>query len=96
MKGLSVQDEYAPKSICFGCGPANEKGLKIKSYRKEEGLEMEFETSKEHMAFEGVINGGIIGTLIDCHGNWTAAVALMDKLDLKEAPSTVTAQYEEK
>ena len=60
MKGLSVQDEYAPKSICFGCGPANEKGLKIKSYRKEEGLEMEFETSKEHMAFEGVINGGII------------------------------------
>ncbi len=96
MKGPSVQDEYAPESICFGCGPANEKGLKIKSYRKEEGLEMEFETSKEHMAFEGVINGGIIGTLIDCHGNWTAAVALMDKLDLEEAPCTVTAQYEVK
>ena len=46
MKGLSVQDEYAPKSICFGCGPANEKGLKIKSYRKEEGLEMELKLAK--------------------------------------------------
>ena len=57
---------------------------------------MTFETSEEHRAFEGVINGGIIGTMIDCHGNWTAAVALMDKLNLKEAPCTVTAQYEVK
>ena len=96
MKELAVEEEYAPKSICFGCGPAIERGLGIKSYRNEEGLEMEFETSEEHMAFEGIINGGIIGTLIDCHGNWTAAVALMDKLDLKEAPCTVTAQYEVK
>ena len=96
MKGLSVQDEYAPKSICFGCGPANEKGLKIKSYRKEEVLEMEFETSKEHMAFEGVINGGIIGSLIDCHGNWTAAIAIMDKSGWDKPQCTVTAQYEVK
>ena len=33
MKLMAVQEEYAPNSICFGCGPANEKGLKIKSYR---------------------------------------------------------------
>ena len=57
---------------------------------------MIFETSEEHRAFEGVINGGIIGTMIDCHGNWTAAVSIMDKLNLKEAPCTVTAQYEVK
>ena len=27
----SLQERYAPHSICFGCGPANEKGLRIRS-----------------------------------------------------------------
>ncbi|MBT3600844.1 MAG: PaaI family thioesterase, partial [Euryarchaeota archaeon] len=30
VKQLSVQEKYAPNSICFGCGPANEKGLQIR------------------------------------------------------------------
>ena len=30
-----------------------------------------------HAAFENVLNGGIIGTLLDCHANWTAAMHLM-------------------
>ena len=44
-------------------------------------------------AFPGMINGGIIGTLLDCHGNWTAAVALMDQDGSDEPPCTVTASY---
>ena len=40
-----------------------------------------------------MINGGIIGTLLDCHGNWTAAIALMDEKNLAEPPCTVTASY---
>ncbi len=90
---LSVQELHAPSSICFGCGPANEEGLRIRSFRSESGLEMEFEPSKEHQAFPGMINGGIIGTLLDCHGNWTAAIALMDKSGDSEPPCTVTASY---
>ena len=39
---ISVQDKYAPNSICFGCGPANKKGLQIKSFKTEKGLKMEF------------------------------------------------------
>ena len=27
----SLQEKYAPQSICFGCGPANDKGLRIRS-----------------------------------------------------------------
>ncbi len=54
---------------------------------------MEFTPSDEHQAFPGMINGGIIGTLLDCHGNWTAAVALMDQSGLDEPPCTVTASY---
>ena len=91
--GLSVQELHAPSSICFGCGPANKEGLNIRSFRSESGLEMEFEPSNEHQAFPGMINGGIIGTLLDCHGNWTAAIALMDKSGDSEPPCTVTASY---
>ena len=96
MNEKPVQDQYAPNSICFGCGPANENGLKIKSYRINNGLEMEFDPEEKHQAFPGVINGGIIGSLIDCHGNWTAAIAIMEKNELESPLCTVTAQYEVK
>jgi len=89
----SVQRQYAPSSICFGCGPANEKGLKIDSYRTNKGLELKFLPNEEHQAFPGMINGGIIGSLMDCHGNWAAAIALMDLNGLDEPPCTVTANY---
>jgi len=89
----SVQREYAPSSICFGCGPANQHGLQIDSYRIENGLILHYTPEQHHQAFPGMINGGIIGTLLDCHGNWTAAVALMDSNDLSEPPCTVTASY---
>ena len=88
-----VQKKHAPNSICFGCGPANAEGLQIKSYPIENGLKMTFETEDMHQAFPGMINGGIIGTLMDCHGNWTAAMAIMESRKDTEPPCTVTARY---
>ena len=96
MSKKAVQDRYAPNSICFGCGPANKEGLQIKSYRTDDGLEMEFECDEKHQAFPGIINGGIIGALLDCHGNWTAAMAIMDRNGLDAPQCTVTARYEVK
>ncbi len=90
---LSVQEEFAPNSICFGCGPANTKGLKIRSFRRENGLYMEFNPEEHHQAFPGMVNGGILGSLLDCHGNWTAAVAIMDNEGSTAPPCTVTASY---
>ena len=89
----SVQEIHASNSICSGCGPANENGLKIKSFRIDDGLKMEFLPSEEHQAFPGMINGGIIGTILDCHGNWTAAMALKDRDKMDSPPCTVTASY---
>ena len=40
-----------------------------------------------------MLNGGIIGTLLDCHLNWTAAWHLMQKTQLLSPPCTVTAEY---
>ncbi len=93
MDEKSVQETHAPNSICFGCGPANPDGLRIRSFRTDDGLSMVFETEDSHQAFPGMICGGIIGTLLDCHGNWTAAMAIMDSRGEAEAPCTVTARY---
>ena len=93
MDDVCVQLEYAPNSICFGCGPANKEGLRINSYRIDNGLELKYTPNEHHQAFPGMVNGGIIGTLLDCHGNWTAAIALMDERNLPEPPCTVTASY---
>jgi acyl-coenzyme A thioesterase PaaI-like protein len=40
-----------------------------------------------------MLNGGIIGTLLDCHSNWTAAWHLMRSAGADRPPCTVTAEY---
>lgn len=93
MVGKSLQDTYAPESVCFGCGPANLKGLHIKSFVQGDEVVAEWTPEKYHEAFPGVLNGGIIGTLLDCHCNWTAAWHLMNKSGTGVLPCTVTADY---
>jgi acyl-coenzyme A thioesterase PaaI-like protein len=44
-------------------------------------------------AFPGVLNGGIVGAILDCHANWTAAIALMDAAGEAGVPATVTSDY---
>lgn len=90
----SLQQTFAPNSICFGCGPANKDGLQIASFPDgDEYLVAQFTPEKHHEAFPGMINGGIIGTLLDCHCNWTAAWTVQKALGLKDMPCTVTAEY---
>jgi acyl-coenzyme A thioesterase PaaI-like protein len=90
----SLQERYAPRNRCFGCGPANEKGLRIRSLRDPAGgLVVTFRPERHHEAWENMLNGGIAGVLFDCHSNWTAAVHLMDQRGTGELPSTVTADF---
>ena len=90
----SLQDQFAPNLICFGCGPANEQGLQIKSFVKGDKLIATYKPQPYHLAFEGMVNGGIIGTLLDCHLNWTAVWHLMHRNQLAVPPCCVTAKYE--
>ncbi|ODS30975.1 MAG: Thioesterase superfamily protein [Candidatus Scalindua rubra] len=93
MSEKSLQLTYAPESICFGCGPANESGLRINSFVDGDNVVADWSALKHHEAFPGVLNGGIIGTLLDCHCNWTAAYHLMKAAGEDQVPSTVTADY---
>ena len=56
-------------------------------------LRAEWQPLPHHAAFENVLNGGIIGALLDCHANWTAAMHLMRERDLPGPPGCVTADY---
>src|SRR5687767_5686317 len=89
----SVQDRYAPGNRCFGCGPANDKGLRLKSREESGGLVAEWRPEPHHEAFTGMLNGGIIGALLDCHSNWTAACHLMRQAGQDTPPCTVTAEF---
>ncbi|HVS01960.1 MAG TPA: PaaI family thioesterase [Thermoanaerobaculia bacterium] len=96
--GPSLQERYAPHNACFGCGPANAEGLRIRSFPADgagpEGpVVAEWAPLQRHEAFPGVLNGGIIGTLLDCHGNWTAAWHLMRRDGQQTPPCTVTADF---
>lgn len=89
----SLQEQFAPRSTCFGCGPMNGKGLHIRSIVQGDAVVADWTPEPHHEAFPGVLNGGIIGSLLDCHSNWTAADALMKQAGLDTPPCTVTAEY---
>jgi acyl-coenzyme A thioesterase PaaI-like protein len=89
----SLQERYSPAGRCFGCGPANPTGLRIRSFPEGERVVAKWIPSEHHQAFPGVLNGGIIGTLLDCHSNWTAAWHLMRTHALDRPLCTVTAEY---
>jgi len=58
--------------ICFGCGADNEHGLRIKSHMEGDECVTVYRPKPYQTAFPGAVNGGVIATLLDCHGIWTA------------------------
>lgn len=76
----AFQDYYAPGfSHCYGCGPANEHGLHIKSYWLDEEKQetvAHFTPQPWHTGgYPGNVYGGLIAALLDCHGNGSALAA---------------------
>jgi acyl-coenzyme A thioesterase PaaI-like protein len=93
---LSLQERYAPRGHCFGCGPANLEGLRIRSFASPsdpDEVVADWIPQPHHEAFDGVLNGGIIGALLDCHSNWTATSHLMRRRGADRPPTTVTLDY---
>jgi acyl-coenzyme A thioesterase PaaI-like protein len=68
----SIQEALYPQLMCFGCGPANPHGLHLHSYADGERVVAEFTPWPEHDNGTGFLNGGIISTVLDCHGGAVA------------------------
>ena len=72
----AIQNYYPDElSYCYGCGKLNEHGHQIKSYWKGEETIAHFTPKPYHIAIPGFVYGGLIASLIDCHGTGTAALA---------------------
>ncbi|HQT91541.1 MAG TPA: PaaI family thioesterase [Candidatus Kryptobacter bacterium] len=76
MERKPVQDFYPDElSYCYGCGRLNEHGHQIKSYWDGDETVAHFTPKPYHIAIPGYVYGGLIASLIDCHGTGTAALA---------------------
>ena len=76
MDEKAFQDYYPDElSYCYGCGRLNEEGLKLKSSWDGEETVAIFNPRPYHIAIPGYVYGGLIASIIDCHGTGTAAAA---------------------
>lgn len=78
MADIAIQDRLFPDLTCFGCGPANAQGLRLKSYQDGNLIVASFTPWPEHDNGIGFLNGGIIATLLDCHSAAAVFVAADD------------------
>jgi acyl-coenzyme A thioesterase PaaI-like protein len=76
MTELAFQDHY-PDDVahCYGCGRLNDAGHQLKSYWDGEETVARFTPKPHHTAIPGYVYGGLIASLIDCHGTGTASAA---------------------
>lgn len=94
---VAIQDEYADEfSWCYGCGRLNEKGHHFRTRWNGRKTVTEYTANEEHQAVPGFVYGGILASLIDCHGTGSASLALHRKNghepgDGVEPPRFVTA-----
>ncbi len=93
MDPRSLQEIYGPHTVCFGCGPDNALGLRIRSFPDgDSACVCRWHPEPHHLAFPNVLNGGICSAVLDCHSNWTAAWHLMRLSGATEPPCTVTSE----
>lgn len=77
MSEMAFQDHYPDDyAHCFGCGRLNPEGHHLKSFWDGEETVCRFTPDRKYTGgFPGFLYGGILASLIDCHGAGTAAAA---------------------
>jgi hypothetical protein len=82
---LAFQDRVHqdhPARQCFGCGAANQNGLKLKSYEQGDELVAHWRPQEHHISYPGYLNCGVASTLLDCQSVWAAFLAELKDLGL--------------
>lgn len=91
----AIQDYYEDEfSVCFGCGRLNKEGHQLKTFLKGEETISTYLPKENQTAISGVVYGGLLASLIDCHGTGSASAfyAKENGIELKKynAPRFVT------
>lgn len=94
-KATAIQDQYDEDfQVCYGCGEKNTHGLRIKSFPDGDEVVALFMPRPEHLAVPGVVYGGLIASLIDCHGIATGAEYFRQREHLARPPRCVTGSLQ--
>jgi acyl-coenzyme A thioesterase PaaI-like protein len=76
----AIQDEYPDDfAWCYGCGRLNKEGHHFRTGWQGENTVTIYSPEPEHIALPGFVYGGVVASLIDCHGTGSASLALHKK-----------------
>ena len=75
---MKAFQDYYPENVaqCYGCGSNHSHGHQIKTHWDGEETVTFFTPEPYQMSVPGFAYGGLIASLIDCHGTATAAAAM--------------------
>ena len=76
-------------NTCFGCGPANHRGLGMEFYGNEKLVFSEMDVPDYMAGWNGVVHGGILSTMLDEVMAW-GAIFLTERFILTK---TMTVNY---
>ncbi|CRI56549.1 PaaI family thioesterase [Pseudomonas sp. CCOS 191] len=73
-QALSLQQLAAPEGICYGCGCSHPSGLHVQSHWDADGIHLSCRhtPAPTFTGWPGLVYGGLLAMLVDCHSNWTA------------------------
>ncbi len=57
---------------CFGCGPANDEGLRMRFEPTPDGAVCEFDVPARYQSWQGMVHGGVIALMLDEAVGWAA------------------------
>ncbi len=84
----AVQDLYPEDTAhCYGCGRLNPHGHQLETRWEDDGTVARFTPEPFHTAIPGYVYGGLIASLIDCHGTGTATAAVLRAEGREASPS---------
>ena len=92
MEGRALQDVL--KVHCFGCGSLNPQGMQIKSHVEGDEVVCRWQPPAQYIGYPGIVYGGTIASIIDCHAMWTAMAALCRDagIPIEQSPPVVTGR----
>lgn len=74
MMDRAIQDLYREDfAVCYGCGKNNPDGYHIKTYLEGEETVAHFKPDSKYTAIPGSVYGGLVASVLDCHGTGSAA-----------------------
>jgi uncharacterized protein (TIGR00369 family) len=57
---------------CFGCGPLNDEGLRMKFVQGPDGSVADFVVSNRYQSWSGMVHGGVMALMLDEAVGWAA------------------------